>query len=195
MLTFVCSWRHVKEDYLRHFSLPRVDLLVWIMITKLAPRYYQKIDVILNNTGRFRELPSWRRDFKAAWKKAMNTPITMPLNERYRPDTKRFVCTCLQFVVSRFLICKHLVQLFQPVNPIFFLEVTRNRTVPFWSHPTLKPLLSVEVDNEADDEEITCGDGKDDNTDEASPYERRNAARLELGASEFESDDDWLVDT
>jgi hypothetical protein len=61
----------VKENYLRHFSLPRVDLLVWIMVTKLAPRYYQKVDVILNDTGRFQELPSWRRDFKAAWKKAM----------------------------------------------------------------------------------------------------------------------------
>ena len=83
MLTSVCSWRHVKEDYLHHFSLPHVNLLVWIMITKLAPRYYQKIDVILNNTGCFQELPSWRHNFKAAWKKAMKTPITMPLNERY----------------------------------------------------------------------------------------------------------------
>ena len=196
MLTSLSSWRHVKEDYLCHFSLPRVDLLVWIMITKLAPRYYQKIDVILNNTGRFRELPSWRRDFKAAWKKAIKTPITMPLNERYRPDAKQFVCTCPQFVVSRFLICKHLVQLFQPVNPIFFLEVTRNRTIPFWSHPTLKPLSSIEGDNEADDQVITSGDGEDDKADEdAGPYKRLNAARLELGGSEFESDDDWLVDT
>ena len=80
-LTFAYSWRHMKEDYLRHFSLPRIDLLVWIIVTKLALRYYQKIDVALNDTGRFRELPGWRRDLKAAWNQAMKTPITMPVNE------------------------------------------------------------------------------------------------------------------
>jgi len=114
----------VKEDYLHHFSLPRLDLLVWVLITKLVPTYYRKLEVMLNEIGRFRELPKWRKDFKAAWKKAMRTPITIPLNERYQPDIRRFVCTCPQFVVSRFLICKHLVQQFHPVNPRFFLEVT-----------------------------------------------------------------------
>jgi len=73
----------VKEDYLHHFSLPRLDLLVWVLITKLAPTYYRKLEVMLNETGCFHELPKWRRDFKAEWKKAMRTPITMPLNERY----------------------------------------------------------------------------------------------------------------
>jgi hypothetical protein len=28
-----------------------------------------------------------------------------------------------------------------PVPPIFFLEVTRNRKAPFWSHPLLVPLV------------------------------------------------------
>jgi len=79
---------------------------------------------MLNDIGRFRELPKWRKDFKAQWKKAIRTPITMPLNKRYQPDVKQFVCTCLQFIVSRFLICKHLVQQFHPVNLQFFLEVT-----------------------------------------------------------------------
>jgi hypothetical protein len=96
--------------------------------------------VILNDIGRYRELPVWRKDFKSEWKRALNTPITMPLNEKYRPDPKRFVCTCPQFVISRFLLCKHLVQAFHPVPPIFFLEVSRNRTLPFWSHSSLVPL-------------------------------------------------------
>jgi hypothetical protein len=95
---------------------------------------------MMNDVGRFRELPLWRKEFKAAWKKAMKTPITLPLNERYRPNPYRFICTCPQFVISRFLICKHLVQAFHPVHPIFFLQVTRNRTAPFWSHPSLIPI-------------------------------------------------------
>ena len=78
----------MKEDYLHHFSLPRVDLLVWVMVTKLALRYHQKIDVMLTDIGCFRELPKWRKEFKSAWKKAEKTPITMPINKKYRPDIK-----------------------------------------------------------------------------------------------------------
>jgi hypothetical protein len=187
----------VKEDYLHHFSLPRVDLLAWIMVSKLAPRYYQKLEVMLNDTGRFRELPKWRGEFKAAWKKAEDAPITVPINPMYRPDVKRFVCTCPQFVISRFLICKHVVQLFRPVNPVFFLEVTRNRTVPFWSHSALKPL--------ADDEDYTPtgdsgdGDGGDGDDDKAGVLEedRLNTARLELESDDSGDDsaDGQLVDT
>ncbi|KAG1800560.1 hypothetical protein EV424DRAFT_1437983 [Suillus variegatus] len=37
---------------------------------------------------------------------------------------------------------KHLVQSVHPVAPTFFLEVQRNRTIPFWIHPLLVPLDS-----------------------------------------------------
>ncbi|EDR07054.1 uncharacterized protein LACBIDRAFT_299387 [Laccaria bicolor S238N-H82] len=104
---------------------------------------------MLNDIGRFRELPSWRKDFKADWKKAMKKSVQEVLmKEKYCPDTERFVCTCPQFVISRFLICKHLVQSFQPVNPVFFLQVMRNRTTPFWSHPALIPLQTESLDND-----------------------------------------------
>jgi hypothetical protein len=65
----------------------------------------------------------------------------MPLNEKYRPDAHRWVCTCPCFAISRFLICKHLVQAVQPVPPVFFLEAKRNRTTPFWVHHSLIPLV------------------------------------------------------
>ncbi|KAG1739721.1 hypothetical protein EDB19DRAFT_1978114, partial [Suillus lakei] len=46
------------------------------------------------------------------------------------------------FVKTRFLVCKHLVQSVHPVVPTFFLEVQWNRTIPFWTHPLLIPLDS-----------------------------------------------------
>jgi hypothetical protein len=95
---------------------------------------------MLNNVGRYRELPSWRKHFKRAWKKAAKTPITLPLNEKYCPDPLKWVCTCPQFHKHRFLLCKHLVQSVHPVDPKFFLEVKRGRTTPFWSHSSLIPL-------------------------------------------------------
>ena len=118
----------------------------------------------------------------------------MPLNERYRPDAKNFVCTCPHFVVSRFLLCKHVVQLFHPVEPQFFLEVIRNRCLPFWSHPSLKPLASAEdITEEGEAAATECdGDGKG----KGDAYLRVNAAGYEFEDSNLESeDDDELVDT
>jgi hypothetical protein len=134
------SWRRIKRDFLHHYNRPRLDLLVWILVKKLAPIYDRKLDVMLVGTGRYRELPSWRKTFKRVWKKAMDTPISIPLNDRYRPDPDRWVCTCLKFLTSRFLLCKHLVQAVKPVPPHFFMEVNRNQTTPFWTHKTLIPL-------------------------------------------------------
>ena len=136
----VYSWRHIEHDFLHHYNRPRLDLLVWILVKKLAPLYYRKLDIMLVSTGCYRELPSWRKVFKRAWKEAMDTPISIPLNEKYHPDPHRWVCTCPSFLTSRFLQCKHLVQAVQPVPAHFFLVVNRNRTTPFWTHKTLIPL-------------------------------------------------------
>jgi len=123
--------------------MPRIDLLAWILIVKLAPTYYRKLDVMLHNIGRYRELPSWRKQFKREWKKVAKTLIPTPTNPKYRPNPHKWVCTCPQFHKSRFLLCKHLVQSVHPVPPVFFLEAKRQRTTPFWVHTTLVPLDST----------------------------------------------------
>src|ERR1700733_7386876 len=120
--------------------MPQCDLLVWILIVELAPSYYQKLERLLTDTGHYRELPSWHKQFKRNWKKLLKTPITMPINEAYRPDVKWWVCTCPAMVLNQFLLCKHLVQAVQPVSSLFFLEVRHQRTAPIWSCPLLKPL-------------------------------------------------------
>ncbi|KAG1878754.1 hypothetical protein C8R48DRAFT_745325 [Suillus tomentosus] len=119
-------WRRIKVDYLYHFAKPRIDLLAWILVTKLALSYSKKLDHLLHDTGRFRELSSWRKSFKSEWQRALETPITMPMNAKYRPDVGKW---------SRFLVCKHLVQDVHIVSPVFFLEVQRNRTLPFCRPP------------------------------------------------------------
>ena len=139
-LTSVPSWRRIKSDFLHHFHNPRVDLLVWILVTKLAPSYYKKLDQVFTDIGRYRELPTWRKPFKCEWKRCAKTPISKPPNPKYRPNPSKWVCTCPYFSTSRFLLCKHLVQSVHPVPPTFFLEVSRNRSTPFWSHRNLVPL-------------------------------------------------------
>ncbi|KAJ7218618.1 hypothetical protein GGX14DRAFT_533331 [Mycena pura] len=115
-------FHRIKHDFLHHFHMPRCDLLAWILIVKLAPNYYRKLDRLLTDTGRYRELPSWRKNFKTAWRKLEKTPITLPVNPAYKTDTKKMGV--------------------EPVPPVFFLEVKHQRTAPFWVHPTLRPLSS-----------------------------------------------------
>ena len=141
----------MKTSYLEHFHKPRLDLLVYTLVEKLAPLYYSKLELTNNVIGRYRELAPWRKDFKSAWMDDLGKDQNMDLHDKYRPDPRRWVCTCPRFVVSRFLTCKHLVQSVRPVNPEFFSEVERNRTTPFYSHPSLVELPLDDDDDDDDD--------------------------------------------
>ena len=138
-LLFTYSWHHIKKDFLHYFHKPHLDLLPWILMTKLMPTYYWKLDLTMNVTGQYCELSCWRKQFKCGWK------LAHTVNNKYRPNPVQWVCTFLSFMCSHFLICKHLVQAIQPMPPIFFLQVTWNCTVPFWKHPTLIPLNSIPI--------------------------------------------------
>ncbi|KAJ7143889.1 hypothetical protein C8R44DRAFT_141341 [Mycena epipterygia] len=138
-------WRRIKQDFLHHFHMPRCDLLAWILIVKLAPTYYRKLNRLLNDTGRYRLLPCWRKAFKRVWRKHEKASITQPVNPAYKTDAKKMICTCPSLPTSRFLICKHTVQGVKPVPPVFFLEVKRRRSPPFWVHPSLQPLVDDEA--------------------------------------------------
>ncbi|KAJ3985287.1 hypothetical protein F5890DRAFT_1409822 [Lentinula detonsa] len=153
-------WRRIKHDFLHHFHSPRIDLLAWILITKLAPPYYHRLSQMMTDSGRYRNLASWRKGFKAEWKKLEKRPITYPLSDKYRPDPSRWVCGCPSFYKSRFLICKHLVQAVEPVPVTFFLEVKRNRSTPFWSHKALlfKDAKRTEVSMAVASMDLDSGD-------------------------------------
>lgn len=84
--------------------MPPCDLLVWILVTKLAPLYYVKLDRLLVQTGRYRKLCSWREEFKKQWQILEKQQITLPINDAYRPKIDKWTCTCPAFLTSCFLI-------------------------------------------------------------------------------------------
>jgi hypothetical protein len=58
-------WRVLKRDHLYKFSRPRLDLLCHIIINKVVPQQLDRYHLLCCG----RELPSWRKDFKAEWKR------------------------------------------------------------------------------------------------------------------------------
>jgi hypothetical protein len=172
-LTRTHSWRRLKHDHLTHNHNPRLDLLIWIIMTRLVPTFSRKLGYLRRSLVRYREPLSCRKALKSEWKRCTAAQITLPLNDKYRPDPYRWVCTCPSFSSSRFLVCKHLVQACRPVDPRFFhLVPARARTQPFWSHELLVPkappsaasdqhsgaLISDSVD---EDTEVVGGGGLD----------------------------------
>jgi hypothetical protein len=149
ILTISHSWRHLKKEWLHLWPKMRLDLLVWTVIEKIVPEYVEEVEQFLRPTKLARDASSWRKEFKREWRKCevkdTSTPGEFPYT-KYNPDPGSWTCACPAYRDSRFLICKHLIQRCHPVTPRFFLEVTRNRTTPFWSHPSLVPL---EEDDEA----------------------------------------------
>ena len=129
-----------KHDFLHHFWMPHCNLLVWILITKLMPSYYVKLDCLLAQNGWYHELCSWQWDFRKEWCALEKQQVTLPVNDAYRPNAEKWICTCPAFPTSCFFICRHLVQEVEHVSPIFFLEVRHHRTIPFWQHQTLKVI-------------------------------------------------------
>ncbi|TFK58243.1 hypothetical protein BDN72DRAFT_906929 [Pluteus cervinus] len=148
----------------------RCDLLALILVTKLAPTYYTKLGRLLAQTRRYREL-SWRKEFKKEWRKLQKREITMPINDAYKLNAEKWNCTCPAFVVSRFLLCKHLVQLIHSPPPISFLEVKRHRTIPFWRHKTLQVKGRSEEGCHASDEASDEHEMVDPFDDDAEPDE------------------------
>ncbi|KAI9104887.1 hypothetical protein DFS34DRAFT_573088, partial [Phlyctochytrium arcticum] len=166
-------WSRLKRGFLHQFHMPRCDLLIWILITKLEPTYSlsattsRKLDRLLSpehKRSRYREPPVWRKAFKKMWRKLETTAVPQPTNDKYQPDAHLWKCTCPSFVINRFLICKHLVQRVHRVPVVFFWEVKRRRTAPYWQHPSLRVIYD-DVDDDDNDEEN--GEGLSDVRDAA----------------------------
>ena len=56
-------WKVVKCDYLPKFFRPRLDLVTYIIISRLIPHHQQQF----NKYQQGREVVSWRKEFKKEW--------------------------------------------------------------------------------------------------------------------------------
>jgi len=138
-------WKVIKRDFLPKFFRPRLDLVVYVITTRLLPhhqrRYYQL-------TSR-RETVAWRKDFKKEWKNLSNRDSTIA--NPHVTDVTNWVCSCRAFLLSRWPMCYHLVLRAPNLrsNTSFFTSVIRQEVYPFLRHPILQAEddISFETSN------------------------------------------------
>lgn len=188
-------WRKIKHDYLHRFNRPRIDLVVWVLLSKLIPDCLQHMNSIEMGDTR-RGIASWRKDFKSLWNQNAKKEVRNESMETYQTDPIKRVCGCPDFLLSRFLLCKHLVHCFKEAprqcRYKLFNDIKRHRYPPFWTSPYLE--LRPEYREFVDDEVQLHEDCDDMSISEAfRPQDESVAAPAEETEDEPEDDYEQVV--
>jgi hypothetical protein len=129
-------WRQIKHEFLHHLLHPRLDQLVWILISNVTPEYVRRGEVLedTHRMGRSKPLTTYQKYFKRSWIALSKAAIS---DHQYNPNIIRWTCRCGQQKYDRHCLCKHLVQAV-PLPPMkFWGQVYRRRTTPIYRHPAL----------------------------------------------------------
>lgn len=156
-------WRVIKRDFLYKFFRPRLDLVVYIIMSKVVVHQLRRLQQIEEG----REKPKWLTDFKSEWR-ALSTRI---INKAYITNVDQWICGCPYYLTSRFCICKHLVQQKGSVTSEFFERIKRNHQPPFITEcdknpPETRPDLVIPYNNENTENVEVEVDVEDENGDE-----------------------------
>ncbi|KAJ7193585.1 hypothetical protein GGX14DRAFT_337576, partial [Mycena pura] len=130
-------WRNLKRNTLRHLLHPRLDQLIFLIVTEILPSFTAKMQIFDPNyrSGRAPALTPFQSEFKRNWNKLAERSLGTHI---YQTDVQRWICNCGQQKYNPYLLCKHLVQALAPPPPNFFTEVVRRRVIPFYYHASLK---------------------------------------------------------
>jgi hypothetical protein len=71
-------WKQLKHNHLHHMLRPRLDLLVWILITKVTPKYIAHAEVLedTHHLGRSKPLSTYQKCFKSSWKQLVEASVS-----------------------------------------------------------------------------------------------------------------------
>jgi hypothetical protein len=181
-------WRTLKHDYLHRFNRPRVDLVVWILTSRVLPDAVHRMTAI--SRGQFRIFKGrWREAFKKQWRKESCKAVDPEKLKEYHTNPVNWVCACKSFLHSRFLLCKHIVHCFESPGPEFFETVRRQTTYPFWKDERL--ILRLEYAPRVELDTPGLGKGKEPQEDDA---ERSLIEPSESESEQDEGDDDEQED-
>jgi hypothetical protein len=132
-------WKQLKHGFLHNHFRPRLDLLVWVLITKVTPAYLVRAHLLDDGfrLGRSKPLTPFQKQFKAAWLALAKLPLSDDADTKYITSLATWTCTCKALKFHSSHLCKHLVQAVGPPPPHFWGQIVRRRTIPLYRHPVL----------------------------------------------------------
>ncbi|KAJ6458878.1 hypothetical protein C8R47DRAFT_1244886 [Mycena vitilis] len=150
-------WRNLKHETLHHLVHPRLDQLVYLILTDVVAAFAAKMRIFDEDyrPGRPKPLTPFQKAFKARWKVLAARPLG---TRQYKIDLVRWLCWCGSQKYDAYCLCKHLVQAVEPPDPVFFREVIRRRVVPLCRHRLLKPKDGFELEFGEVDGSVSDGD-------------------------------------
>ncbi|CAB4392891.1 unnamed protein product [Rhizophagus irregularis] len=184
-------WKVIKRNYLPRFFRLRLDLVTFIVITRLLPHS----EAMYNKYKSGREKVSWRKEFKKCWKNLAKQEFSGKL---YYTNTDQWICSCLAFLNNRFFLCKHLVKSVNNIITIeFFNSVQRQGIYPLlgmvseeqnYFNGTLLNKVAGEKRSEGEMEGTNITEGAEDTEDVEGVEEvERMKENMEQKFQEIES--------
>lgn len=183
-------WRRIKHDYLHRFNRPRIDLVTWVLVSRVVPSATHRMKAIMNKDHR-NATAAWRKPFKQEWKRLQSCEVDPQSLLSNHTSPSKWTCACKVFLLSRFLLCKHIICCFEkmPDPGKFFSEVRRQRCTPFWEDPQL--VLRPQFRKTADETSVLNEDESDtdSNIDELEGSEGEEEFDIEDVSNDDDSDD------
>ncbi|KAJ7310725.1 hypothetical protein DFH08DRAFT_718666 [Mycena albidolilacea] len=134
-------WKQLKHGFLHNHLRPRLDQLVWILVTQVTPAYLVRAQILGDGhrLGRSKAPTAFQKQFKSAWQKLANLTLSVDADKKYITRIDTWTCTCRSQKFHSCHLCKHLVDAVGTPPANFWTQVVRRRTLPLYRHPILVP--------------------------------------------------------
>ena len=86
-------WRKIKHDFLHRFNRPRIDLVLWVLTSRVVPSAFGRLKAIMARDYR-QATCSWRKAFKKQWKELSNRVPEGDSFQQYHTNPQKWVCGC-----------------------------------------------------------------------------------------------------
>ncbi|KAJ7173524.1 hypothetical protein C8R46DRAFT_892769 [Mycena filopes] len=132
-------WKQLKHGFLHNHLRPRLDQLIWILVTQVTPAYLARAQILSDGhrLGRSKAPTQFQKQFKTMWVKLENRTLAVDADRKYITSVEHWTCTCKSQPLNSCHLCKHLVDAVGHPPPQFWTRVVRRRKQPLYCDPAL----------------------------------------------------------
>ncbi|KAF8142567.1 hypothetical protein K438DRAFT_2113278, partial [Mycena galopus ATCC 62051] len=117
-------WKQLKHGFLHNHLPPRLDQLVWILVTQVTPAYLAHAQILNDGhcLGRSKAPTQFQKQFKSMWVKLEKLTLSADADRKYITCVEQWTCTCKSQPFNNCHLCKHLVDAVGHPPPEFWTQ-------------------------------------------------------------------------